>query len=45
MRFDGKVSVSVDMVSGVPQGSALKQLLLLLNTSEPFYIVENHMMS
>ena len=39
MRLDSKVSVSVDVVSGVTQGSVLEPLLLILYTFEFFRIV------
>ena len=42
-RLDGKVSASVDVVSGVIQGSVLEPLLFILYTFELFHIVENHM--
>ena len=42
MRFDCKVSESVDVVSGVTQGSVLGSLLFILYTSELFHIVGNH---
>ena len=38
---DGCGSKLVNVVSGVPQGSVLSQLLFLLYTSELFYILEN----
>ena len=42
MRLDGKVSVSVDMVSGVSQGSILGSLLFILHTFELIHIVGSH---
>ena len=47
MRLDGKVrfSVSVNVVSGVPQSNVLRSLLFILYTSELFYIVGNHTVS
>ena len=39
--LDGKVSASVDVVSGVPQASVLRPLLCILDTSELFHIVGN----
>ena len=43
VRLDGTVSVSVEVVSGVHQGSVLEQLLFMLYTSELLHIVGNHM--
>ena len=40
---DGHRSKLVNVVSGVPQGSVLGPLLLLLYTSELFSILENKM--
>ena len=42
VHFDGKVSASVDVVSGVPQCRALGSLLIILYTFELFSIVGNH---
>ena len=42
-RFDGNVSVSVYVDSGVPLGRVLGQILFILYTSKLFRIVENHM--
>ena len=39
---DGSACAQVDVVSGVPQGSVQRPLLLILYTSELFDIVENH---
>ena len=41
VMVDGCRSKLVDVVSGVPQGSVLGQLLFLLYTSELFSILEN----
>ena len=41
MRFDGKVSLAVDVVPVVPQGSVLGPLFILC-TSELFRIVGDH---
>ena len=43
MHLNGKVRVSVDVVSGVVQSSVLVPLLFIWYTSELFYIVGNHM--
>ena len=42
VRLNGKVSESVAVVSGVPQGSILRAILFILYTSELFHIVGNH---
>ena len=42
MRLDGRVSASVYVVLGVSPDSVLGSLLLILYTSEFFYIVGNH---
>ena len=44
MHLNSKISVSVEVVSGVPQGSVLGSLLFMLYTSKIFHIVENHML-
>ena len=41
LHLDGKVSMPIDVVSGVHQGSILEQLLIL-HTSKLFHIVGNH---
>ena len=43
--MDGCRSKLVNVVSGVPQGSVLGQLLFLLYTSELFSILENKLIS
>ena len=43
--LDGKVCVSVDIVSGVSQGTVLGPLLFILYTSELFHIVGSHMVA
>ena len=42
IRLDDKASASVDVVSGVPQSSALEPLLFILYTSDRFPITGNH---
>ena len=42
VRLDEKVSESVDVVLGVPQGCVLGPLLVILYTSERFHVVGNH---
>ena len=41
LMVDGCRSKLADVVSGVPQGSVLGKLLLLLYTSDLFFILEN----
>ena len=41
VRLHDKVTASVDVVSGVPQDSVLRPLLKIY-ASEPFHIIENH---
>ena len=41
MRLDGKISASVDVASGVPQGIVFKPLFIL-HTCELFHIVGNY---
>ena len=41
VRFDSKVSVSVDAVLGVPQGNVLEPLLIMLYT-DFFHIIGNN---
>ena len=45
VMVDGCRSKLVNVVSGVPQGSVLGQLLFLLYTTELFSIVENKLIS
>ena len=42
MRLDGKVSVSDDVVSGVPQDVVLRPLMYILYTLKLFHIIGNH---
>ena len=44
VRLNGEVSASLDVVSGVFQGSVLGPLFILY-TSELFHIVGNHILS
>ena len=44
VRLDGKGSTSVDVVSGVTQGSVLVSLLFILYTSELLHIIGYHIM-
>ena len=37
--LDGKVSESVDVISGIPQASVLRSLLIILYTSELLHII------
>ena len=42
VHLDRKVSTSVGVVSGVPQGSILEPLLFIFYTSQLFYTVGKH---
>ena len=42
MRVDGKVNMSINVISEVPHGRILGPLLFILYTSELFHIVGNH---
>ena len=42
LRLAGKVSTSVDVVSGVFQVSVFEPLLFIVYTSELFHLVGNH---
>ena len=44
MHLEGKVSASVNLVSGVTQLNVLGPLLYILYTSEIFHIVGNYIM-
>ena len=44
-RVVDKISVLIDVVSGVLQGSVLEPLLFILYTSELFHIVGKHMVA
>ena len=45
VRLNGKVSVSADVISEVPQVSVLGSFLFILYILELFHVVENHMAS
>ena len=42
VHFNAKISASVDVVSGVFQGSVLEPMLFILCSSQLFHIVGNH---
>ena len=42
IHLDGKVSASVNVISGVPQRSVMETLLFILYTSELFHTAGNH---
>ena len=42
VRLDGKVSASVNVISGISQSSVSGPLLFILYTSDLYHIVANH---